>query len=150
MLTQQIVNHKLRIVATIPFILLLVLIRGYEDMLFYDPFLSYFKTDYFNLPIPKFDELKLFFGLLFRYFLNTIFSLGIIFILFRDIQAIKFSIFLYSVFFIVLIVVLYALLYFYDEPNKMTLFYVRRFLIQPIFLLLFLPAFYYQFQTTKD
>jgi exosortase F-associated protein len=28
----------------------------------------------------------------------------------------------------------------------MILFYIRRFLIQPIFLLLFLPAFYYQKQ----
>jgi exosortase F-associated protein len=150
MLTQQIVNHKLRIAVTIPFILLLVLIRVYEDALFYDPFLNYFKADYFNLPLPEIDALKLFFGLGFRYFLNTILSLGIIFILFRDIQAIKFSILLYSFFFILLIILLYSLLYLYNEPNKMTLFYVRRFLIQPIFLLLFLPAFYYQFQTTKD
>jgi exosortase F-associated protein len=146
MLTQQIVNHKLRIAVTIPFILLLVLIRAYEDILFYDPFLNYFKTDYFNLPLPEIEGMKLFFGLVFRYSLNAILSLGIIYILFRDLSAIKFSIFLYSVFFIVLILFLYSLLYFYDDPNKMTLFYVRRFLIQPIFLLLFLPAFYYQKQ----
>ena len=146
MLTQQIVNHKLRIAVTIPFILLLVLIRAYEDILFYDPFLNYFKTDYFNLPLPEIEGMKLFFGLVFRYSLNAILSLGIIYILFRDLSAIKFSIFLYSVFFIVLILFLYSLLYFYDDPNKITLFYVRRFLIKPIFLLLFLPAFYYQKQ----
>jgi exosortase F-associated protein len=150
MLTQQILNHKLRIVFTIPVVLLLILIRGYEDILFYDPFLNYYKTDFYNLPLPKLDALGLFFGLVFRYFLNTILSLGIIFILFRDIQAVKFSSFLYAIFFVVLIITLYFTLYFFDEPNKMTLFYIRRFLIQPIFLLLFLPAFYYQFQTTKD
>lgn len=150
MLTQQILNHKLRIVFTIPVVLLLILIRWYEDILFYDPFLNYYKTDFYNLPLPKLDALRLFFGLVFRYFLNTILSLGIIFILFRDIQAVKFSSFLYAIFFVVLIITLYFTLYFFDEPNKMTLFYIRRFLIQPIFLLLFLPAFYYQFQTTKD
>jgi exosortase F-associated protein len=150
MLTQQILNHKLRIVFTLPFILLLILIRGYENYLFYDPFLDYYKTDFYNLPLPQLDALRLFFGLVFRYFLNTILSLGILFILFRDIQAIKFSSFLYLAFFIILVLSLYVALYFFDEPNKMVLFYIRRFLIQPILLLLFLPAFYYQFQTTKD
>lgn len=150
MLTQQILNHKLRIVFTLPFILLLILIRGYENSLFYDPFLEYYKTDFYNLPLPQLDALRLFFGLVFRYFLNTILSLGILFILFRDVQAIKFSSFLYIGFFIILVISLYVALYFFDEPNKMTLFYIRRFLIQPILLLLFLPAFYYQFQTTKD
>lgn len=150
MLTQQIVNHKLRIVLTIPFILLLVLIRGYEDSLFYDPFLNYYKTDFYKLPLPEIDEIRLFFGLFFRYFLNSMLSLGIIFILFRDLEAIKFSSFLYLCFFIILILLLYFTLYYFDEPNRMTLFYIRRFLIQPIFLLLFLPAFYYQWQTTKN
>ncbi len=150
MLTQQILNHKLRIAFTIPILLLLVLIRAYEDSLFYDPFLDYFKTDYFNLPLPEIDGLKLFFGLAFRYFLNTVLSLGIIYILFKDISAIKFSIILYSVFFVMLIIALYVVIYSFGEINKMVLFYIRRFLIQPIFLLLFLPAFYYQFQSSKN
>lgn len=148
MLTQQIVNNKLRIVLTIPFILLLILIRAYEDLLFYDPFLSYYKTDFYKLPLPEIDAIQLFFGLLFRYFLNSILSLSIIFILFRDLVAIKFSSILYFCFFIFLILLLYFTLYYFEEPNKMTLFYIRRFLIQPLFLLLFLPAFYYQWLTT--
>ena len=32
----------------------------------------------------------------------------------------------------------------FGETNKMNLFYIRRFIIQPIFLILFIPAFYYQ------
>ena len=150
MLTQQILNHKLRIAFTIPILLLLVLIRAYEDSLFYDPFLDYFKIDYFNLPLPEIDGVKLFFGLAFRYFLNTVLSLGIIYILFKDISAIKFSIILYTVFFVMLIIALYVVIYSFGEINKMVLFYIRRFLIQPIFLLLFLPAFYYQLQSSKN
>jgi exosortase F-associated protein len=50
----------------------------------------------------------------------------------------------YLLFFIILISLFFIVLFFFGETNKMTLFYIRRFLIQPIFLLLFLPAFYYQ------
>ncbi len=150
MLRHQILSHKLRILLTIPFVLLLVLIRVYEYNLFYDPFLDYFKTDYYNLPLPEIDGIKLFLGLISRYFLNTILSLVIIFVLFKDITAIKFSILLYAFFFVILIFALFSVIYFVDEPNKMALFYIRRFLIQPIFLLLFLPAFYFQFQTSKN
>ena len=150
MLTQQILNHKLRLVYTLPLVVLLILIRTFEDSLFYDPFLNYFKMDYNNLPLPDLDPIQLFFGLLFRYFLNTILSLGILYILFRDKQAIQFSVFLYAVFFVILIVTFYIILFYFENPNRMTLFYIRRFLIQPIFLLLFLPAFYYQLQMTKN
>ncbi|WP_374707786.1 exosortase F system-associated protein [Flavobacterium sp. J372] len=31
-----------------------------------------------------------------------------------------------------------------EKPNLLALFYIRRFLIQPLFLILFIPAFYYQ------
>jgi len=141
---QKILNHKVRIALALLFVILLVLIRAYEDSLFYDPFLNYFKTDYYNLSLPKTDNLKLFFGLIFRYFLNTTLSLAIIYVLFKDIEAVKFASVLYLLFFIILIIGFFFVLFYIGETNKMTLFYVRRFIIQPIFLLLFLPALYYQ------
>jgi exosortase F-associated protein len=143
---QKLLNHKVRIALAMLFIILLVLIRAYEDSLFYDPFLDYFKSDYYNLPLPEIDNLKLFFGLFFRYFLNTTLSLAIIYVLFKDIEAIKFASLLYLLFFIILIIALFFVLFYNGETNKMGLFYVRRFIIQPLFLLLFLPAFYYQKQ----
>lgn len=143
---QKLLNHKVRIVLAILLVLLLALIRAYEDILFYDPFLNYFKKDYYNLPLPEIENVSLFFGLIFRYFLNTIVSLAIIYVLFKDIEAVKFASILYLVFFVVLVVAFFFVLSFLGEANKMVLFYIRRFLIQPIFLLLFLPAFYYQKQ----
>ncbi len=140
-------NNKVRIVLVMLLALMLVLIRAYEDALFYDPFLNYFKTDYFNFPLPAIDNLQLFFGLVFRYFLNTILSLGLIYIVFTDIEAVKFASILYFIFFIILIGAFFFVLHYFGDASKMTLFYIRRFLIQPIFLLLFLPAFYYQKQT---
>jgi len=140
-------NQKFRIAFLIVLATLLVLIRAYEDMLFYDPFLNYFKTDYYNSPLPKTDNLQLFFGLFFRYFSNSILSLAIIYSVFKDFEAAKFAAILYFLFFIILVLAFFFVLSNFGETNKMTLFYIRRFLIQPIFLLLFLPAFYYQKQT---
>lgn len=143
---KQLLNHKLRIALAMMLVLLLVLIRTHEDSLFYDPFLNYFKTDYYNLPLPELNNIQLFFGLGFRYFLNSSLSLAIIYVLFKDIEAVKFASILYLIFFTLLILALFLVLSFFGETNKMTLFYIRRFLIQPIFLLLFLPAFYCQKQ----
>lgn len=141
---KKLFDHKVRIALAMLFIILLVLIRTYEDSLFYDPFLDYFKSDYYNLPIPQTDNLKLFLGLAFRFFLNSGISLAIIYVLFKDIDAIKFASFLYLLFFTILIVAFFFTLINFGETNKMGLFYIRRFIIQPLFLLLFLPAFYYQ------
>lgn len=143
---QKLLNHKIRIALAILFIVFLALIRAYEDSLFYDPFLNYFKVDYYNLPLPETDAIRLFFGLFFRYFLNTLLSLALIYVFFKDVEAVKFASILYLVFFIILVVAFFLVLSFFGEANKMILFYIRRFLIQPIFLLLFIPAFYYQKQ----
>jgi exosortase F-associated protein len=143
---QKLFNHKVRIALAMLFVILLVLVRAYEDSLFYDPFLNYFKSDYYNLPLPEINNLHLFIGLLFRYFLNSIFSLTIIYVLFKDIQGVKFASIMYFILFVILVIVFFFILSFFGGDNKMALFYIRRFLIQPIFLLLFLSAFYYQKQ----
>jgi len=98
------------------------------------------------LPLPKVENVSLFFGLFFRYFLNTAVSLAMIYVLFKDIEAVKFASILYLVFFVILVVAFFFVFSFFGEANKMALFYIRRFLIQPIFLLVFLPGFYYQKQ----
>lgn len=144
---RKLFDHKVRIVLAILLVLLLVLVRAYEDTFFYDPFLNYFKSNYYNLPLPEINNIQLLFGLFFRYFLNTAVSLAIIYILFKDVEAVKFASVLYLLFFVILVIAFFFVLSFFGEANKMTLFYIRRFLIQPIFLILFLPAFYLQKQT---
>lgn len=144
---QKLLNHKGRIALALLFVIFLVLVRAYEDSLFYDPFLNYFKSDYYNLPLPEINNFHLFIGLLFRYFLNLLFSLAIIYVLFKDIQGVKFASMMYLILFVILVIVFFFTLSFFGEENKMVLFYIRRFLIQPIFLLLFVGAFYYQKQS---
>lgn len=141
---QSLLLNKVRVLLALIFVLLLAMVRAYEDQLFYDPFLDYFKSDYNTLPLPTYDTLHLIMGLLFRYGLNTALSLALIYVLFKDIAMITFAAFLYVFFFIFLIVSFFALIYYYGAHNNLMLFYVRRFLIQPIFVILFIPAFYYQ------
>ena len=146
---KKIISHKKEAAIVILLVLLLALIRNFEDKLFYDPFLNFFKGEFLHSEIPVLDHFKLFIGLFFRYLLNTFVSLGILYVIFKQMDLIKFAGFLYGIFFIILIISFFATIYFYTSDKSMLLFYIRRFIIQPIFLLLFLPAFYYQNQFLK-
>lgn len=141
---QKILNSKRVVVQFLFLVLLLVLIRAFENQLFYDPLLDFFKKDFTKLPLPSFNSIELFFGLLFRYTLNTAISLGIIYVLFQETAMVKFALVVYYFFFMILIVAFFFIIYFASEHNNWVLFYVRRFLIQPILVLLFVPGFYYQ------
>ena len=124
------------------------LIRAFEGSLFYDPFLDYFEKDFNNIKLPEVDSLKLFLNLLLRFVLNTALSLILIYTLFRDKGILIFSSFLYAFFSVVLFVMFFIIVEYFPEKSWL-LFYVRRFIIQPIFVLLFIPAFYYQLQNLK-
>ena len=131
--------NKVRVLLGLVFVLLFAMVRLYEDQLFYDPFLNYFKSNYNALPLPSYDTLQLIMGLMFRYGLNTILSLALIYVLFKDVAMIKFAAFLYVFFFFLLIAAFFAVIYWCGANNNLLLFYVRRFLIQPVFVILFIP-----------
>ena len=136
-------NKYFRILILLLCLFLFALIRFFENSLFYDPFLAFFKG--INQTVfPEIQISKLFFNLFFRYATNSVISLLILFVIFKDLNLIRFASFLYSIFFFLLIIFFFVVLIYLDESYKMTLFYIRRFLIQPIFILLFIPAFYFQ------
>ena len=121
----------------------LVLIRAFEDILFYDPYLTFFKNDYLYLDSPRREVAKLVLFTSLRFILNTLLSLGILYVLFKDKSIIKFSVLIYCLAFVSLLI---PFLYFVINPKQddyYLFFNVRRFLIQPIGLILLLPAFYY-------
>lgn len=122
---------------------MLVLIRWFENELFYDPYLVFFKNDYLYKDAPDVEVFKATLFTVLRYVLNTIISLAILFVVFRDKGVVKFSGFIY---FVVSVLLLIGYLYFVLNPKQETyyvFFNIRRFLIQPILLILLLPAFYY-------
>lgn len=141
-------DNKIKIVIAVIVIMCFALVRAFETQLFYDPFVKYFDSNFEALPYPKVDALKLFFGLFSRYFLNSLLSLLLLYVLFQDRDIFKFSLVLYCFFLVILLIMFFVVLEYFPHGSWL-LFYIRRFIIQPILVLLFIPAFYYQLQYSK-
>ena len=136
-------NRLLKYAIVIVLVLLLILIRYFEDALFYDPYLEFFKNDYLYIDSPRRETFKLVMYTSFRFLLNTIISIGILFLAFKSKSVMKFSIMIYVLSYLFLLA---AFLFFVVNPKQedyYLFFNIRRFLIQPIILLVLLPAFYY-------
>ncbi len=128
--------------------LLLILVRAKSSSWFYDPFTQYFKNDYLYKGIPDFDLTKLLVHILYRYAINTSISLTIIYLLFKG-KYFKFSLWFYALAFVVLVLFLTIVLKFSATSDYKLLFYIRRFLIHPIFVLLLIPAFFQKTRMTE-
>ncbi|CAH0145374.1 exosortase F system-associated protein [Chryseobacterium sp. Bi04] len=127
----------------------LIGIRVLEDSLFYDPFLAYFHEANKNIEFPEFEWGELIVGYLFRFILNLLFSCLIVQGLFENRQWTLQGAVLMSIVFIITFPV-----YLYCIHNKFEIgylfsFYMRRFVIQPLIILLVVPIFYYRKQMNK-
>ena len=122
----------------------LALIRYFENEIFYDPLIEFYDGKFHLNPFPDLKFWLYNFAITARYFLNTLISLIIIWFIFKNKSYIKFSILLYSIFFIIGISIFWILVINIQPKDYMFLFYVRRFLIQPLLLIILLPAFYFQ------
>ena len=132
-----------RIILIMILVVALAMIRFFEDFLFYDPYLQFFKNDYLYIDSPRRETFKLSFFTTLRYILNSLVSLWILFLVFKDRSVVKFSALIYVFAYIILLLIF---LYFVINPRQedyYLFFNVRRFLIQPLILLILLPAFYY-------
>ena len=137
-------KHKVRLLLVFLLVFLLVLVRAFENQLFYDPFLNYYRGDFSSMALPQLNWFYFFISLTFRYGLNMLISLAMIYVLFKEKEIVKFTAVLYLLFFVILFISLWIVMHFFPSENKMLLFYIRRFLIHPLFVLLFIPAFYFQ------
>ena len=139
-------NNLIKYLTLFVLVGLLVLIRIFEEHFFYDPFLAFFKNDYLYIDSPRQEIFKLTVFTTIRYILNTVISLGILYVLFKDKSILKFSFLIYALAYSILILMF---LYFVINPRQedyYLFFNIRRFLIQPLILLLLVPAFYYHKQ----
>lgn len=138
------INKTISIIVIIISVLALSLVRGFEQQLFYDPFLSFFRGEYHHKTFPELDLLKINFSYLLRFSINSVISLVIILFWFKNIKTVKNLSIIYLFSFLILII-LFNTLFIIDNQKLMSLFfYVRRFLIHPMLVLLFIPALLYQ------
>jgi len=137
-------KKRYKIIIILGLFFMLMLVRAFATRLFYDPFILYFKNDYLYKAIPVFVTSKLFLNIFFRYLLNFIFSLIILYVAFQKRSVIQFSILFYTITFVVFMLAFYILLQSGFNKGYLLAFYIRRFLIHPLFVLILLPAFYFQ------
>jgi len=124
----------------------LVGVRMVEDQIFYDPFLNYFHEANKNISFPEFEWGKLIAGHILRFILNLFFSCIIIHFLFKNKEwTVQGAVLITIIFLITFPIYLYCI---YDrfETGYLFSFYMRRFVIQPLILLLIIPLFYYRRQ----
>ncbi|WP_404984297.1 exosortase F system-associated membrane protein [Chryseobacterium sp. M5] len=124
----------------------LVSVRILEDQIFYDPFLNYFHEADYQIGFPHFAWGKLIISHVFRFALNLFFSCIIIHFLFKNKEwTIQGAILILIIFAITFPIYLYCISDKF-EIGRLFSFYMRRFVIQPLILLLIIPLFYYRKQ----
>lgn len=122
----------------------LIGVRFVEDKIFYDPFLDYFHAASKKAIFPDFQWGKLILNYVFRFLLNLIFSAVAVHFIFKN--------FKWTMQAIVLMLIVFAVtfpIYLYCISDRFEIgylfsFYMRRFVIQPLILLLIIPLFYYR------
>ncbi len=132
----------LKLLFILCLVALLALIRLYEYRFFYDPFMYFFEQAFQKGETLDFTT-EMFLNVFFRFLLNTLISLTILWVVFRSKGIIKFSALIYGGFFIILYPLFIYLMHHVDPEDYLAAFYVRRFLAHPVLILLLLPAFYY-------
>lgn len=121
-------------------------VRILEDQIFYDPFLNFFHEGNKNISFPEFEWGKLIISHIFRFVLNLFFSCVIIHFLFKNKEWTAQGAVLISIIFIITFpIYLYCISDRFDIGYLFS-FYMRRFVIQPLILLLIVPLFYYRKQ----
>lgn len=122
----------------------LIAVRMLEDRLFYDPFQAYFHLANEHAIFPNFEWSPLIFGYIFRFFLNLALSTFIVHIIFNNKRwTLQAAVLIIVVFLITFPIYLYCI-HTRFEIGYLFSFYMRRFVIQPLILLLIIPLFYYR------
>lgn len=142
-------NKWVRYAIAAGLVFCLILVRAFETKLFYDPFLAFFKGDFYNKEFPYYDLVRVILNVTSRFLLNSILSILVIWFLFWNKQYVKYACYILIGFFIVLLPIYIICIENQFQLGENFGFYIRRFLIQPYLLLILIPAFYYHQQKQR-
>lgn len=122
----------------------LIAIRFFESQWFPEALQNFYRSTYqFSVPPNlSINHISLITSL--RYFVNSALSISLICVIFPSLKTLKFVTFFYMIAFVILITIFTSLINNFAPDFYMAVFYVRRFLIQPVFLIILVPALYYQ------
>ena len=133
-------SKKIRYIVVFVLLILLVLIRLFENELFDDHLLGFFQYSYLEEGLPEVSFLEVYKVISLRFFFNAILSILILLLLFPQKNLLKFLLIFYGFGFVLLSFLFHYEWHHYVPGEYLFLFYVRRLLIQPIFLFILIPA----------
>jgi exosortase F-associated protein len=125
-------------------LLILVAVRLFEKHLFNDGLIHFFEYEYLQSSLPNISISHILLIDSVRFWFNSLLSIVILYLFFKQTKLLRFLWIFYGVFFIILAGILYYILNNYEAGNYLGLFYIRRILIQPIILFVLFPALLYQ------
>jgi len=145
------INNKKYLSYTIVILLLFLLIsiRFYEKILFDDGLITFFQHDYLTQTRPNISFIKIIRIDTLRFILNSAISISLLITFFKQKNLGKFLISFYLIALIINLIAFYIAWIYYSTSHYIALFYIRRILIQPIWLFILFPALLYQKSTTK-
>ena len=121
----------------------MVLVYVFQIELFYDP-LNHFQFNPKDPQVPQIDTWKLVFSKAFRYLLNDVLGLMVIWGLFQNRTYLQFAVYVFLFgFFILLPIYLVLVTNFYVEARPF-LNHLHRVVLNPVLMMLLIPAFYCQ------
>lgn len=121
----------------------LVLVYVFQRVLFYDPFqdLVYQPGQFNEISI---NHSKYIFGKISRYILNDGFALMIIWGLFQNKKYLRFAVIIFMIGLLILLPIYITLSLMYYETIHTFLNHLHRLVLNPVLMMLLIPAFYYQ------
>jgi exosortase F-associated protein len=140
-------NKTITVVLIVISLLGLASVRLLEKVLFYNPFLAYYKSKFQLQSLPDLDEGLYLISAVFRFGINLFFTVSIVWLLYKSKEFVKATLWVHLFSFIILLAAFFILVIIDDEWVKMTLFNVRWFLIHPILLFILVPGFYFMSKT---
>ncbi|MGA9211684.1 exosortase F system-associated membrane protein [Kaistella sp.] len=128
----------------------LIGVRMMENQLFYDPFQAFFHLANKHAPFPDFNWFLLVLNYLFRFLMNLLLSAAVVYLIFKNKQWTLQAIILMLIVFVITFPIYLYCIHAKFEIGYLFSFYMRRFVIQPLILLLIIPLFYYRKRVQKD
>ncbi|QOW10922.1 exosortase F system-associated protein [Kaistella flava (ex Peng et al. 2021)] len=122
----------------------LIAVRVVESEIFYDPFQEFFHLANKHASFPDFNWLPLILNYLFRFGLNLLLSAAVVSLIFKNKQWTLQAIILILIVFVITFPIYLYCIHTKFEIGYLFSFYMRRFVIQPLILLLIIPLFYYR------
>ena len=121
----------------------LVLVYVLQNQIFYDPFVNYL-LDPNNPSVPEYVTWKYLASKAFRYILNDGFALMVIWGLFKRESYVRFAVVIFFIGFLILLPIYLFLATHYYLETQSFLNHLHRLVLNPVLMMLLIPAFYYQ------